>query len=223
MGLVLALAAATLPERISVTRINPASCDPASGRIGVAFEASVNGSLGVEMRLQNRRTGEASTSRLAWTYGSGTFSLYAVPPQGTLPGDVLTVTLTLSRGGAVRASDTYSFDCGTGQAPALPLPAGQIVKPLNGFDTWALTHWPDAAGRRPCAAFDLDGWGAKSLIYEEFPACPVTTPAPVFSVECLTEQGAWTAAEVHNVTADPSGLFMSFEVTQHGRCAVFPN
>jgi hypothetical protein len=84
----------------------------------------------------------------------------------------------------------------------------------------ALYNIPNGAGIRPCAVFDVGGWGFKSVDLKKYPACEGAGNNVI--VMCLTNTAEWTDLEVRNVVSTAGGLGVTFSATQHGACGVFP-
>ncbi len=84
---------------------------------------------------------------------------------------------------------------------------------------------PNAAGQLPCAAFDVQSWGAKWLNLDDFPACDGYLPW--VTVYCFKDGAGWSDVDVHDVAFHPmdefeSGPVLTFTSSQDGVCAVFP-
>ncbi len=85
---------------------------------------------------------------------------------------------------------------------------------------------PNEAGQLPCAAFDVQGWGAKWLNLDDFPACNAYLPD--VTVSCFKDEAGWSDVDVHDLAYHPmeefeSGPVLTFTSSQDGVCAIFPD
>lgn len=234
-------------ETIRILSVPTTSCTPFSFIIiRMEVTAVKDQTYKIVRQVVNPIRGTAMAAEDYWMGGSGFTELSATVPAETEPGDILdlTVALTTPYGAAVWQS-RIAYDCSTipliingqiltgtppdtGSAPNGTPGAEPVEFPPLSIEQMALTV-PNADGVLACAAFPVDGWGPVSVdftprtvnvTFADFPSCAAY--APNITAACLTDTGTWTDSETHNVRPYPDGTGISFEVTQHGHCGLFP-
>lgn len=110
-----------------------------------------------------------------------------------------------------------------GGTPTATLPAGGSPsgpQPTVTYSIDDLLKIPNSRGMLACGAFDVMGWGHKTIFFDLYPNC--RTYAPALDIECMSQWGYWTKVNVHKLTYSLDGKSLSFISTQHGHCGLFP-
>jgi hypothetical protein len=76
-------------------------------------------------------------------------------------------------------------------------------------------------GHSPCGVFSVCSHGSKSIAVQDYPSC--AGAGQNLTVYCMNGQGAWTNAAVSNVSVAADGSTVTFVVSQHGTCGLFPD
>lgn len=111
------------------------------------------------------------------------------------------LTLLSACGGATASQQTPTY------SPA--------VTPLSGADAQNVSSIKAADGSTPCGAFDVNGFGYKTVDLKAFPDCK----ASAYTVMCLNGSAQWIGDNVSEVKFD--GTTLTFTSKQEGTCALF--
>lgn len=191
---------------VVIRAISSVSCIPSSLMTVTVQLAISQNSLRVVRQLFNPVRNTTTASTTIWDRRSGTYDFLVTIPQNTQPGDSLHLTVALATVGGVAIShDEIQFSCSIGQIEIIPTTPGPPV---------------GTASDTPCGIFTVTEWGRKTILFADYPACGSFTPD--LTVACLRVDGAWTADQVHNIIYSSDGKQLSFDVTQHGHCGLFP-
>jgi len=108
--------------------------------------------------------------------------------------------------------------CGSsGSATTQPPAYSSDVTPLAGADAQNVSSIKAADGSTPCGAFDVNGFGFKTVDLKAYPGCTATA----YTVMCLNDKAQWIADNVSDVKQN--GTSLTFTSRQEGTCGLFPS
>lgn len=89
---------------------------------------------------------------------------------------------------------------------------------LSGDQAQGFLSAPSGNGQFACGVFDVCGWGTINVDLVQYPKCTTTN----LTVLCMNDNGQWVNNTVENVGVSSDGKIVTFDVTQHKTCALFP-